>query len=458
VFAERAGTVAESGDAAKRLLDADQRARPMFGAKRPSAMVALRVATAGAVAPQAKPGETILEVALRDPRTGAPLTSDAVVDGLLGLLQGVLPRRDGGALQAIATEPREVYDVMTYDEAAGRLALRRVAAGDESTVTVSADAVRAAVSPGETPLGGLHNHPGEQRACAYQEDLGAHATLSARLANYVDVIIAGPTVSATRVRDAGAVGDGETVTFHAWNVNQMNRDPDEPKTVERVDRADVDVPNAQNHVHFGRTRASRNEDGTWGHGGATDADLMREEKAWLESRRARGARRARLAHARRAGHDRLSRGPRRRRTRRARGLGDGLDRAARPGDARRTAGRVAALHRGRAGGARRGHRATGAVLHRCGRAPRAPAPRGTAPRRAATAARAVAGRGRRVPSHAGRRRLGPDEHDRATGRARAMTASSRCSERVDLTKKAQRPFNRATSSACAVTWCTHPAV
>jgi hypothetical protein len=282
VFAESAGAVAEAGDAAKRLVDADQRAKPAFGAKRPSAMLALRVATAGPAAPQAKSGETILEVTLRDPKTGAPPTQDAVVDGLLGLLHGVLPKRDGGALQAIATEPREGYYVMTYDEAAGRLALRRVAAGDAGTVTVSADAVRAAVEPGEALLGGLHNHPGKQRARASKEDLGAHATLSARFARYVDLIIAGPKVSATRVRDVGAVGEGDTVTFHAWNVNQMNRDPEKPKTVERVDRAHVDVPNAQNHVHFERMRASRNEDGTWGHGGATDADLTRDEKAWLQ--------------------------------------------------------------------------------------------------------------------------------------------------------------------------------
>ena len=108
-------------------------------------------------------------------------------------------------------------------------------------------------------------------------------TLSARFARYVDLIVAGPKVSTTRVRDVGAVvGDGDTVTFHAWNVNQMNRDPEKPKTVERVDRAHVDVPNAQNHVHFGRMRASRNEDGTWGHGGATDDDLTRDEKAWLQ--------------------------------------------------------------------------------------------------------------------------------------------------------------------------------
>jgi hypothetical protein len=285
-FAEgaRPTPLAEGGDAAKRLVDADQRAKPAFGAKRPSAMLALRVATAGVDAPHAKPGETILEVTLRDPKTGAPPTPDAVVDGLLGLLHGQLPKRDGGALQAIATEPREGYYVMTYDEVAGRLALRRVAAGDEGTVTVSAEAVRAAVGPGEALLGGLHNHPGKQRARASKEDLGAHATLSARFARYVDLIVAGPKVSATRVRDVAgaAVGDGATVTFHAWNVNQMNRDPDKPKSVERVDRAHVDVPNAQNHVHFKRMRASRNEDGTWGHGGATDADLTRDEKAWLE--------------------------------------------------------------------------------------------------------------------------------------------------------------------------------
>lgn len=269
---------------AVKLIDAGRARSPAFGAHKPSAMVALRMVGGAAKPADPGAGTAVLSATLRDPVTGRPPTRDQVADELLALLKSGLPTEARGQLTAIAQQPAEGYYVVTYHEGTGDLALRRVAGGDESTVTVSADDVRRAVRPGEQLLGGLHNHPNKQRARASKQDGVATALLGQRFRGYVDLIVAGGSgkVSIAQVKPTAAVDHGGDVTFHAWNRNQMNRDPDKPSTVDRVDPPHTDVPNAQNHIHFERMRETRNEDGTWGHGSGDDSLLTNKEKKWID--------------------------------------------------------------------------------------------------------------------------------------------------------------------------------
>ena len=54
-----------------------------------------------------------------------------------------------------------------------------------------------------------------------------------------------------------------------------------PDGIERVDRADPNIPGSQDHVHFEGQRATLNRDGTWGHGDEP-GELTGAQKDWLK--------------------------------------------------------------------------------------------------------------------------------------------------------------------------------
>ena len=65
------------------------------------------------------------------------------------------------------------------------------------------------------------------------------------------------------------------------NVNQMNQDvkkSNSPKTVRRVDQANLRLGDTSAHVHFTDGSALK-DNGTWKHG---ERDLSRTEKDWLK--------------------------------------------------------------------------------------------------------------------------------------------------------------------------------
>jgi hypothetical protein len=67
------------------------------------------------------------------------------------------------------------------------------------------------------------------------------------------------------------------------SANQMNqelRKGQAPEGIQRVDKADPNIPGSQDHVHFTGERSTLNRDGTWGHGD-TELDLTAKQRKWL---------------------------------------------------------------------------------------------------------------------------------------------------------------------------------
>jgi RHS repeat-associated protein len=79
--------------------------------------------------------------------------------------------------------------------------------------------------------------------------------------------------------EGGSSSDG---SGSGSSPNQMNREIRQgkaPRTIQRVDRGNPDIPDNQDHVHFVNDRATLNRDGTWGHG--STRTLSRAERVWL---------------------------------------------------------------------------------------------------------------------------------------------------------------------------------
>ncbi len=66
--------------------------------------------------------------------------------------------------------------------------------------------------------------------------------------------------------------------------NQMQRQVSRgqaPRGIDRVDNANPGTDDAQPHVHFDDWRSTLNQDGTWGHGDGSDANLTNKMVEWL---------------------------------------------------------------------------------------------------------------------------------------------------------------------------------
>jgi hypothetical protein len=66
--------------------------------------------------------------------------------------------------------------------------------------------------------------------------------------------------------------------------NQMQRQVDRgraPAGIDRVDTANPGTDDAQPHIHFKGWRSTLNQDGTWGHGDGSDANLTNKMIRWL---------------------------------------------------------------------------------------------------------------------------------------------------------------------------------
>jgi hypothetical protein len=91
-------------------------------------------------------------------------------------------------------------------------------------------------------------------------------------------------------RSSAAIGASTTpsalvvATNNGSSPNQMNREIQRGQAsngIERVDRADPNIPGSQDHVLFTGQRATLNRDGTWGHGDEA-LDLTKKQREWLE--------------------------------------------------------------------------------------------------------------------------------------------------------------------------------
>lgn len=54
-----------------------------------------------------------------------------------------------------------------------------------------------------------------------------------------------------------------------------------PKGVDRVDKADPNIPNSKPHIHFGEDEAALNQDGTWHDAGKKIPNLSNKIKDWI---------------------------------------------------------------------------------------------------------------------------------------------------------------------------------
>jgi hypothetical protein len=66
--------------------------------------------------------------------------------------------------------------------------------------------------------------------------------------------------------------------------NQMQRQVSRgqaPRGIDRVDTANPGTDDAQPHIHFNDWRSTLNQDGTWGHGDGSDANLTTKMIRWL---------------------------------------------------------------------------------------------------------------------------------------------------------------------------------
>jgi RHS repeat-associated protein len=91
----------------------------------------------------------------------------------------------------------------------------------------------------------------------------------------------------TRDHDFYIATDAAAILVHnCTSPNQMQRQVlrgQAPDGIERVDTANPGTDDAQPHIHFSDWRSTLNQDGTWGHGDGSDANLTRNMINWLLS-------------------------------------------------------------------------------------------------------------------------------------------------------------------------------
>jgi hypothetical protein len=66
-------------------------------------------------------------------------------------------------------------------------------------------------------------------------------------------------------------------------MQQQVRNGQAPRGIDRVDTANPGTDDAQPHIHFNDWRSTLNQDGTWGHGDGSDANLTGRMIRWLLS-------------------------------------------------------------------------------------------------------------------------------------------------------------------------------
>lgn len=82
-------------------------------------------------------------------------------------------------------------------------------------------------------------------------------------------------------------GDSETTkkrTSQNQMRNQVNKDQ-APKGVDRVDPADLNIPDSQAHIHFGENEAALNQDGTWHDAGKPHPNITNKIAEWITKNR-----------------------------------------------------------------------------------------------------------------------------------------------------------------------------
>jgi Pretoxin HINT domain len=76
------------------------------------------------------------------------------------------------------------------------------------------------------------------------------------------------------------------LVHNCTSPNQMQRQVlrgQAPNGIERVDTANPGTDDAQPHIHFSDWRSTLNQDGTWGHGDGSDANLTSNMISWILS-------------------------------------------------------------------------------------------------------------------------------------------------------------------------------
>ncbi len=188
----------------------------------------------------------------------------------------------------------EAYFSVYFHPKTGRLSIRKVATGSsEDRLRISAAMISDKKKPGETVLGGFHNHPGHTDSEPSALDRGSAKTLKEVLPEYRDFVLttnggAGKLTEIIAGNNLDAVHiTPERLTYAS--VHRMNDDLRRGVSgTEGLHRADkAHIPGDQDHVHTDEGPAIKKGGGWKDRGGATDAELdellSKKNKQWLKS-------------------------------------------------------------------------------------------------------------------------------------------------------------------------------
>lgn len=217
-----------------------------------------------------------------------PPTVDAVRDNLADLLsQTAFDKKHGGSLKLEDFQTdTEAYFGVFYDEDKGDLSVRKLVTGSSNDdIAMSASRLQDAALPGETIVGGFHNHPDGAGESASKADMGSANILAREFSGYQDFVLVGQSedarlvpIDSTKVDVIGLDKD----RLHYSSVFKMNREiRTGKKGTEGMSRADkAHSAYGQDHVHFASDNSAVNRDGSVKEGDPY-AQMSSKNKKWL---------------------------------------------------------------------------------------------------------------------------------------------------------------------------------
>lgn len=217
-----------------------------------------------------------------------PPTTETVQDNLDQLLsQSTFEKKHGGSLKLEDFQTdTEAYFGVFYDDNKGDLAVRKLVTGSSNDdIAMSAGRLQDAAQPGETIVGGFHNHPDGAGEAASKADMGSANILAREFAGYQDFVLVGQSedarllpIDSTKVDIVGLDKD----RLHYSSVFKMNREiRTGKKGTEGMSRADkAHSAYGQDHVHFSSDNSAVNKDGSVKEG-APYGQMSSKNKKWL---------------------------------------------------------------------------------------------------------------------------------------------------------------------------------